>query len=469
MDLPERAFPVPMRRVAVVTLSSRAREVLVALAESGTVDLAGPLGGGEGPALEALRRLERRGDGRPAPPVPALSRSAPDVEQLERSGARDVLAGEVELERRRQSAVAHRSFVLLVGWAPEPALASLTEQLQKLGASLVELPAPRGNQPPTLLAPAPAAEPFRPLLDTYGAVPYEDVDPTPFAALTYCLMFGMMFGDVGDGLLIVLAARGRRGARGARLPAMQKAWPMLAGLGLSAAAFWALYGEFFGPTSVVPTLWLAPLDSPTRLLVVAVGVGVCLLTLSYLIGIVNRWREGGAPLALTASSGVPGLALLLAGVALAAGIAGHAGVLLALGLALALLAAVPLALGLRMEESRGVAAIGEVFIGMIDTVIRMISNVFSFSRLAAFGLMHAAIGKVVLDAASGLAGAPLGNLAAGAVFLAGGLVAFALEALVAAVQALRLEYYELFSRVFAGEGRPFRPWRLPLLSTEEAL
>lgn len=194
-----------MRRVAVVVLRSRVREVLVALAQRGVVDLSGPLGSGEGPALEALRRLESRGCAG-ASVAPALSPEAPDVEQLERDGAGELLAGEVELERRKASAVEHDEFALFVGWAPAPALEQLAAQLERLGASLVRLRAPRGVEPPTLLAPAPAADPFRPLLSTYGAVPYEDLDPTAFAAITYCLMFGMMFGDVGDGALIVLAA-----------------------------------------------------------------------------------------------------------------------------------------------------------------------------------------------------------------------------------------------------------------------
>jgi V/A-type H+/Na+-transporting ATPase subunit I len=144
MELPERAFPVRMRRVAVVTLDSRVREALVALADSGVVDLSGPLGSGEGPALEALRRLERRTSGPRS--TPALVLSAPDVEQLERSDARDLLAGEVELERRIASAVRHRGFVLFVGWAPEPALSDLSARLASLGASLVELDPPRGAE-----------------------------------------------------------------------------------------------------------------------------------------------------------------------------------------------------------------------------------------------------------------------------------------------------------------------------------
>jgi V/A-type H+-transporting ATPase subunit I len=131
-------------------------------------------------------------------------------------------------------------------------------------------------------------------------------------------------------------------------------------------------------------------------------------------------------------------------------------------------AVVPLTASLRSEAGGGATGIFEVFIGLFDQFVRLFSNVFSFARLAAFGLMHAAIGQVVLQAAGGLTGTPLGDVAAGVVFFVGWAVAFALEGLVVAVQALRLEYYELFSHVFAREGRQFRPWSLPLLSTEEA-
>jgi V/A-type H+/Na+-transporting ATPase subunit I len=467
MELSERVFPVRMRRVAVVAPASRVREVLVVLAETGTVDLAGALGSGEGPALEALRRLEG-GRHRGARAAPALARDAPDLEQLERGGVRELLAGEVELERRRASAVEHGNFALFVGWVPQPATVQLAARLEALGASLVELRAPRGQQPPTLLSPAPAAEPFRPLVTTYGAVPYQDLDPTPFVAVTYCLMFGMMFGDVGDGLLIVLAALALRRARHPRLQALRRAWPMIAAPGAAAVVFGVLYGELFGPTKVLPTLWVAPLDSPTRLLAVAIGVGGCLLAAGYLIGIVNRWREGGAPLALTAGSGVPGLTLLAGGGLVTLGATAHVGLLETLGLALAVVAVIGLAVGLRAEAGSGAMGILEVLIGLLDALLRLFSNVFSFARLAAFGLMHAAIGQVVLHAAGSLTGTPIGDLAAAVAFALGWAVAFALEGLVVAVQALRLEYYELFSRLFAREGRPFRPWRLPLLSTEEA-
>ena len=253
MELSERAFPVRMRRVAVAAPAHRARDVLVAMAENGTVDLSAPLGSGEGPALEALRRLESAQHGRPTA-APALARDKPDLAALERRGARELLAGEVELDRRKASAVAHGDFLVFVGWAPRPVLPQLERSLKAFGAALVELRAPAARQPPTLLAPSRAADPFRPLVTTYGAVPYEDVDPTPFVAVTYCLMFGMVFGDVGDGLLIVLAALVLRRTRHARLGALRRVWPMIAAAGGAAALFGVLYGELFGPTKVLPRL-----------------------------------------------------------------------------------------------------------------------------------------------------------------------------------------------------------------------
>jgi V/A-type H+-transporting ATPase subunit I len=467
VTLSERAFPVRMRRVAVVARASRVREVLVALADSGVVDLSGPLGNGEGAAMEALRRLESR-DAPGGPASPVLIAETPGIEQLERSGARELLAGEIELERRSTGAVRHAGFAVFVGWAPQPVLATLAGRLAPVGASVMELRAPSGAEPPTLLAPARAAEPFRPLLTTYGAVPYQDLDPTPFVAVTYALMFGMMFGDVGDGLVIVLAALALRRTRYPRLQRLRAAWPLLAAPGAAAILFGALYGELFGPTKVLPALWTAPLDRPTQLLIVGIVLGGCLLAAGYLFGIVNRWREGGARMALTAGSGLPGLSLLAAGALAALGLEDRATALVVAGAALAIVATLGLVAGLRAEAGRGGAAVGIVLIGLLDALLRLFSNVFSFARLAAFGLMHAALGQVVFHAAGGLAGAPVGDVAAVLVFLSGSTVAFALEGLVVAVQALRLEYYELFSRMFTREGRPFRPWSLPLLSTEEA-
>ncbi len=467
MRLPEQALAVPMRRVAIIARRERSRDLLLVLAQAGIVELAGPLPAGEGEALHALTRLERRRRA-PANATATLATGEPDVAELERAGEWSRLAGEVELQRRAASGVRHGSFVAFVGWAPQPALAALEERLSALGAALVELPSPPGIDPPTLPAPAPAVEPFRPLVSTYGAVDYIDVDPTPWATLSFLLMFGIMFGDVGDGVLLFAAGLGLARVRGDRWAALHRAWPLLAGAGLAGALFGVVYGELFGPTGLVPALWRKPLDSPTSLLAPAIVLGGLLMAASNVIGIVNRWREGGAGAALTAASGAAGLALLAAFAALAGGVLAHSEPLTLTGAGLGATALLLLAAGYRAEAGSGPAATAEVAIRALDSVLRTFANVISFTRLAAFGLMHAALGGVVFHAARGASGSVGGDLAAAIVFIIGSVIAFALEGLVAAVQALRLEYYELFSRVFAKEGRPFRPWRLPVLIEEEA-
>jgi len=119
--------------------------------------------------------------------------------------------------------------------------------------------------------------------------------------------------------------------------------------------------------------------------------------------------------------------------------------------------------GLLAKAGSGAAGFAEAIVEMFDTVLRLGSNVVSFTRLAAFGLTHAVITEVVWDGTVGLweRSTFLAYVASIALFAVGNVAAFALGALVAAVQALRLEYYELFSRLFVSQGRPFAPWHVP--------
>jgi V/A-type H+-transporting ATPase subunit I len=454
MPSADLVLPKQMSRVAVVAPRMRIRDALVTLAAAGAVELVGNLPPPEGEEVEALRRLHRTG--RAAATEPAILETQPDVGALERAGEEGLLEGEVELGRRARLAVAHGSFAAWVGWAPTDALESLNQRLAPIGSAVVELPRPAWVEPPTLLNPVKVEQPFRPLVQSYGTTRYGDIDPTAFTVVSFVVMFGMMFGDVGHGLVLALLALWLRRRKRGRFAAFRSLWLIPFAAGLSGACFGLAYGEAFGPTGLVPTLWLSPLDEPVTLLLVAVGIGAVLLTISYLLGIVNRWRRGGLAEALVGG-------LLLAG--------GVQAELIALELSGAVVAGIGLVLlatGLVLEAGRGAAALTQASIEFVDAVIRLVSNLVSFTRLAAFGLMHAAIGLVVFDAASALWGGPAGVVAAVLVFVVGNTLAFALEALVTGVQALRLEYYELYSRIFSGEGHAFAPWSMPVRSPEEA-
>jgi V/A-type H+-transporting ATPase subunit I len=457
-----------MQRIAIVAPASRVRDVLVTLADLGCVELSGPPGPAEGDAVDAVRRIERANRGGEHP-RPALARDAVPVDVLERRRALDLLAGEIELRRRIAGAVRHRGMTVLPGWTPRRRHAAVRTAVGAHGAAVVELPDPPGVEPPSLLVPGPPARPFGPLVELYAPVPYRDVDPTPFAAAAYFLMFGMMFGDVGDGLLVVAAAFAlRAGLGGARLAPVRRAWPFALAAGLAGTVFGLLYGECFGPTGIVPALWMDPLDNATLLLGVAVAVGVLLLVTSAAIGTVNRWREAGPEAAFLAPSGAVGLALLVgATVAVGGRMAGATAVALA-GACLTLAAVGGVIAGAVVEAPAGSGRGAQIVVASAESLLRVFSNVFSFTRLGAFGLMHAAVGRLVYEGAASLWGGPVAIAAAVAIFVVGSALALALEGLVIAIQALRLEYYELFSRVFAREGRPFAPWRMPVTSLEES-
>ncbi len=376
------------------------------------------------------------------------------------AGVVDVDRADDALETVVGAAVRRESVAAVAGWCPAERRPGLAAKLAEVGAAAVPLPVPRGVDPPSLLrSDGTVRQSFTPLVTTYGTVPYQDVDPTVLAGAAYVLMFGMMFGDAGQGLLLVAVGLLLRAGWPRRIARWRSVWPFVVGAGFASAAFGLLYGEFFGPTGVVPVLWLDPLDEPVRLLGAGVAAGAVLLAAAYAVAIVNRWREGGPRLALYAASGIAGAALFLGIAGIAGGLLLGADLLVVAGAATAAVGLVLAGIGFAAASGGGAAGWVQAAVELFDIVIRTGSNLVSFARLAAFGLVHAAIGSVVWLGTTALAGGGVVGIGAAALlFLLGNALAFSLEALVAAIQALRLEFYELFSRVFEIEGRPFRPW-----------
>ncbi|MEU6973191.1 V-type ATPase 116kDa subunit family protein [Kitasatospora aureofaciens] len=463
MRWPEAMTPVRMQRVAIVAPSAALREALLLVAEAGCTEVDRVEDALPGPAGRRLRRLHTA----PAQPA-ALSDTPPDLDRLEREARLDLLAGEAQLEERATSAVHRGEAAALAGWCPAGQVARLAEALAAIGGGLVPLRAPRGVDPPTLLRDGgPLRRAFSPLVRTYGTAPYRDLDPTWPAGIVYVVMFGLMFGDAGHGALLLMAALVLRTGRPRRLARLRPLWPFLAGAGLFSALAGVAFGEFFGPTGVLPVLWLAPLDQPERLLAAAVALGGVLLALAHVAGVVNRWREGGPARALSATSGVAGLALFLGLGAVGGGAYLRSPGLAAGGVALLLAGLAMAGAGFFSATAGGAAGALQTAVELFDAVLRAFANTVSFSRLAAFGLTHAALGQVVWRGTAALAGrGSWALLGAALLFAVGTALTFALEALVAGIQALRLEYYELFSRVFQSLGRPFRPWHVPVRRTE---
>lgn len=457
--------PLQMARVAVVVPRSRLRRVLTDIADAGVMEI------DQAPGEDSERAAEENDAERifrdaPDDVEPRLQREEPELEELKEGEKWDLLAGEVELSRRERQAIAHGSAEVFLGWVPGKELEDFERRLADQGSSVVHLPRPRTAEPPTRMPTGRFRRWVRPLVQTYAVVPYEDVDPSLFAAVTYVLMFGMMFGDVGHGLILCALGMILSRTKHPRLQTFRRLWFFPVAAGLSATAFGFLYGEAFGPTGLVPTLWLAPLEEPVRLLITAIGAGATLIGGSYVIGTVNRWREGGVRMALYSSTGMAGAALFLGAALFAMGFVWASGTLRLAGGALAALGLLLSFVGFKAEAGEGGGALGQALVEAFDAVSRILANVLSFGRLAAFGMTHAALGLVVWQGTQSLWGGAVGTTAAVVLFLLGNALTFSLEALVAGVQALRLEYYELFSRVFSGQGRLFEPWHLPIANED---
>jgi len=465
MRWPESAVPVRMQRVAFVAPSVGLRDALVRIADAAAVEFDRDITTQEGNDEARLLRGSLTQQA-----AAQLSPVRPDLEGLARSGRYDLLAGEAQLRAYAAAALERSGAAALAGWMPTRRLPAVAAQLAEIGGAVVPLTPPAGSLAPTLLAGRGLHQDLAPLVQTYGTVPYADLDPSWLAWASYVLMFGIMFGDAGQGLLLIGVAVALRAGWPSWLRRFRMAWPFVGGAGLAATAFGLLYGEFFGPTGVVPVIWLSPLARPVTLLLAAAGFGAVLLAGAYALGVINRWREGGWQSALYAPSGIAGSSLFVGAGAAAGGWYLHLVVLLIAGVVIAGSGLGLAFAGFLAEAGGGGTALVQASVEAVDLVVRLGSNVVSFTRLAAFGLTHAALGFLVWEGTMALWHRGGALAAAGVlVFAAGTALAFSLEALVAAIQALRLEYYELFSRVFVGQGEPFRPWHVPTAAETQEL
>jgi len=423
--------PVRMDRVAVVAPARALREVLAVVAAAGLVE--------------------------------------PDLGVLESAGRAPEALEAVGIDLVGSAAIQHGQVSALAGWAPAAEVSELASRLRPLGATIVRLRPPAGVQPPTLVPATGTSGAFQPLVDTYSTVPYSNLNPSVIAGLVYMAMFGMMFGDVGHGALLTaggLLIRSRRLNPSGRL---RSAAPFVVGAGLASMGFGLAFGEAFGPTHLVPTLWLSPLNAPTTLLAVAVAVGAALLALSYVLATINRLREGGLTRAVFAVAGLAGAGLYLGLALIGLGWYRHLASVEVAGAVLSFLCLVLAFAGLHAEAGGRAAGIPQAGVELFDAVLRLGTNTVSFARLAAFGLTHAALSSIVWRGTTVLwHGSGASPVLACILFVVGNALAFALEGLIAAIQALRLEYYELFSRIFTDQGRRFRAWHISTTLPEEA-
>jgi len=350
-----------------------------------------------------------------------------------------------------------------VGWMAEEDATALEAEIADDDLAVFARYGETEESPPIRLKNPPIIRQFEFFTRLYGLPVYDELDPTPLLALTYTLLFGLMFGDVGHGLVLAML--------GIYIHFVMKKplGGILSVVGASAIGFGFLYGSIFGFEDILPALWRRPMVDITGTLVFAVVIGAVLIVLSMCLHMYNSARKGRIGDLLFGANGVAGLlfyssVLWLAYRAIFLGQGPTAQVVILGVTPLVFVAFKHPIIGLmeRQKTPREPVGIGmfvfNTFIELFETLLTYVTNTISFVRVGAFAISHAGMMHVVLQLSQGAAGSR--NLF---ILVFGNVLVMAIEGLLVGIQVLRLDFYEIFSRFYTGGGREFASSRVKRL------
>ena len=361
-------------------------------------------------------------------------------------------------------------YYILCGWMGEKDVEAFLKEAEKDDRIFVVVEEDKEKffgEPPTKLKNPRFFKPFEMFIRMYGLPAADEMDPTMFVALTYTFIFGAMFGDVGHGLCLFVF--------GGLLYLIKKI--NLAGIisiaGLFSTFFGFMFGSVFGFENVIEAHWLRPVEAMTNLpfigqlntvFVVAIAFGMALNLLVMIFNVLNAIKSHDLENGLFSHNGLAGIVfygfLVLTIVLYMTGHKVPGNVMMAIFLGIPVLMFVfkePLGNLVqkrhkKMEEGK-VMFFVQAFFELFETMLSYFSNTISYVRIGAFAVSHAAMMEVVLM----LSGASEGSTN-WIVFVLGNILVCGLEGLVVGIQVLRLEYYEMFSRFYKGNGREFKPF-----------
>lgn len=366
----------------------------------------------------------------------------------DRCGLPDILARVAVLRwlhENRDDIQATERTIRITGWTNSATGAELRGALDQFGANYVLTVAQAADRPdaPMVLSNPGWLKPFEFFPRMLGVPARGEADPSAVTAIVAPLMFGFMFGDLGQGAVLLAAGL-----------MLRKRFPLLGMLvpgGIAAMVFGVLFGSVFSLEHVIPPLWLHPMEEPVTVLVAALVMGVAFLLLgigldflqSLWCGTPGRWLWENAGVVVTYLS-------LLLTIWVPGALWG-----LPLGLSLTLL-------GARGEDGRrSLAALAGALGEYVEVLMRLLVSSVSFSRVGAFALAHAGLSTAIVGIAesTGPVGFPV-------VLLLGNVLIIALEGLVTGIQTTRLVLFEFFTRFFHAGGREFDPLDLPDFHSE---
>ncbi len=362
------------------------------------------------------------------------------------------------------------TFYILCGWMSNRDAAAFQKEIAEDEKTFCIVEDDHKNimsKPPTKLLNPGLFKPFEMFIRMYGLPAYNEIDPTILIGLTYSFLFGFMFGDAGQGMCLLLG-----GFILFRLKKMNLA-AIISCCGFFSTIFGFLFGSIFGFEDVINAVWLRPMEHMTNLpfigklntvFIAAISIGMGIILMTMVLNIINSIRSHDSEKTLFDTNGVAGLvfyaSLVITVVLYMTEKPIPAVILLAVMFGLPLLVMFlkePLTNLVEkkariMPAGKGMFVVQGLF-ELFEVLLSYFSNTLSFVRVGAFAVSHAAMMEVVLM----LSGAEAGN-PNWAVVVLGNLFVCGMEGLIVGIQVLRLEYYELFSRFYRGNGRAFKPY-----------
>ena len=368
----------------------------------------------------------------------------------------------LKYEYKKYGTYTEKSFYL-TGWVDKKTLKSLEKAVEKNDDFVISTENPddvyKIIKPPTKLKNNPIFRPFEFFVKMYGLPSYNEIDPTPLVALSYILMFGIMFGDVGQGLVLAVLGFALYAYKKIDLAAI------IGMVGISSAFFGWCFGSVFGYEDVIAhPLIFHPMSNINTILISTVVLGVFVITIAMIFNIANAVKNKNWGKAFFSQNGFAGLIFywaIIIGVAF----------LFLKGLNLftvvynVIFIVIPLVLVFLQEPltrlikkkkdiipgSKGQFFL-ESFFELFEILLSFVTNTISFVRIGAFALNHVGMmGVVFVFSKMASGGASI------AVVIIGNIIVMAMEGLIVGIQVLRLEFYEIFSRFFEGNGKEFKP------------
>lgn len=375
-----------------------------------------------------------------------------------------------KIEELKSYIACTNEFFYLTGWVPRYKKKVLSQYLKEYENKIITVykdvaSSQTGIDPPTCLKNNYLTRPFEAVVRLYGIPSYKELDPTSFLGLSYMLLFGAMFGDVGQGLVLFII-----GEILLRLKHRPNLGGVFARLGISSAVFGFLYGSVFGFEDIIDAVLVRPMESINSMLIGTVIFGVGLLIIGYVFSLINAYRTKDFENGLFDKNGAAGMLFYILLLYLVVGKLGYVKLVIPSGVLIGVLILLMVLILLKEPLSHALKGVKPLYnekasdyyieggFGVVETLLSLFSNTVSFVRVGAFAINHVGL-FMAFETLSEMAS---NGVASGLVLILGNIVIIGLEGLIVFIQGLRLEYYELFSKYFKGDGYEYNPLQINL-------